>query len=71
MPCQPPKSPRELSREALVEIAEYAQGGLFWDIRGSREFWNLDKDVRGSDFIEHMTGILAKHDLEPQELTEG
>ena len=70
MHYQPPKLPRELSREALIEIAECAQDGLYWDVRGTQEFWNLDKDVSGSDFIEHMTGVLAKHGLEPEALTE-
>ena len=63
---KPPKPACELSHEALIEIAEYAQGELFWDVCGMDEFWNPDKDVRGSDFIEYMTGVLAKHGLVPE-----
>jgi hypothetical protein len=60
---------RDLSREALVEIAEYARGGLYLDIGLLGEFYNLDKDVSGADFIEHMTNVLGKHDLIPREET--
>lgn len=50
------------SREALEEVALYAIGGLWGDVDGD---YDLEKDVRGSDFVEHMTGILTAHQLVP------
>ena len=56
-----PTEPKTLSREALEEIACYAQAGLLLE----SDVWSLDKDVNGSDFISHMTEILSKHGLVP------
>jgi hypothetical protein len=60
------KSVKDLDREALEEIVMYARDGLFLDIVGDREVYSLDKPVSGADYIEHMTSILAEHDLVPR-----
>lgn len=49
-------------RETLQEVVLYAIGGLWGDADGG---YDLEKDVRGSDFVEHMTDILAAHQLVP------
>lgn len=61
------KDPSKLSKAALIEIVSYAQGGLYWDMDDRGEFWNRDKEVGGSDFIEHIARILDKHGLTPVE----
>ena len=59
---------RTLSREALIEIVEYARDGLYLDMdaRG-REFYSLDKPVSGADYIDHVVLVLEKHGLVPEE----
>jgi len=58
----------DLSREELIEIAEYATGFLYLDMVDGTEVWNPDKDVSGYDYIDHMNFVLGKHDLVPEEL---
>ena len=64
------KDPDSLGREALVEIARYAQGFLFLDIVDDADVWTLDKDVSGADFVDHMISILSKHRLAPDDTAE-
>jgi hypothetical protein len=58
-----------LSREALIEIAEYARDGLFLDVGPTGEFYNPEKEVSGADYIEHMSLVLGKHGVVPDERT--
>jgi len=62
-------NPAELSREALIEIAEYARDFLYLDLVDGRDVWNPDKDVSGYDYIDHMNIVLGKYDLIPAEMT--
>jgi|CXWL01.1.fsa_nt_gi hypothetical protein len=63
------KRPKNLTREALEEIADYAQSFLFRTNVGSLlklpEYWTTDKDVSGADFVDHMNSVLDKHGLVP------
>lgn len=49
-------------REALEEVALSAIGGLWGDADGG---YDLDNDVSGADFVEHMITVLAAHKLVP------
>jgi len=64
------RDPGSLKYDALVEIARYCQGGLFLDQVDGRDTWTLDKDIAGSDFIDHIYQILSKHGLVPEEVNE-
>lgn len=53
----------ELSRDDLEEIVRYSLHGLYmWD-----DAWTLDREISGSDYIEHMANILNHHALVPEE----
>lgn len=64
------RDPSTLSLEALSEIVRYVQAGLFLDNDGEREVWTLDKDVSGSDFIDHVYNILRHHNMVPEEVDD-
>lgn len=61
------KDPAKLSRAALADIAQRIQAALYLDIDEEKEFWNRDKEVGGSDFIEYVAGVLDEHGLTPVE----
>ena len=54
---------RALPREGLEEIALFAVGGLW----GTGSAYDANKDVRGSDFIDHMSDVLGRVGLTPGE----
>jgi hypothetical protein len=54
---------KDLSRADLEKIALFAVGGLW----GTGDGYDADKDVRGSDFIEHMGDVLDRVGLAPGE----
>lgn len=63
---------KALPREALEEIAHYAVGALWGMSADGRKIYayDLDKDVSGSDFIDHMSGVLDRHGLTPPDEPE-
>jgi hypothetical protein len=64
------KAAKNLSHEALVEIAETVQGLLYLDIVNDREVFNPEKEWSGADVCEALAGLCTKHKLAPSFLGE-
>jgi len=58
-------TPRELSRQALVEIVSGVQALLYLDLQGEREFWNPGKEWSGADVCFAVQDLLHQHGLVP------
>ena len=58
-------TPRELSRQALVEIVSGVQALLYLDVKGEREFWNPAKEWSGADVCFAIQDLLHRHSLVP------
>jgi len=58
-------TPRELSRQALVEIVSGVQALLYLDVKGEREFWNPGKEWSGADVCFAVQDLLHQHGLVP------
>ena len=58
-------TPRELSRQALVEIVSRIQALLYLDLQGEREFWNPGKEWSGADVCFAVQEMLHRHGLVP------
>jgi hypothetical protein len=58
-------TPRELSRQALVEIVSGVQALLYLDVKGEREFWNPAKEWSGADVCFAVQDLLHQHGLVP------
>jgi len=58
-------TPRELSRQALVEIVSGVQALLYLDVDHEREFWNPAKEWSGADMCFAIQDLLHQHSLVP------
>jgi hypothetical protein len=68
VPTTPVKTPHDLSRAALVEIAATIQGRMYLDLGDDGcEFWNPGKQWSCADVCMDMQEILSGYGLVPGE----
>jgi len=62
------KDPAKLSRADLVEIVRQLQYTLFLDVdKDDNEFWNLQKEIGGSEFIDTVVNTFEHFGILPVE----
>jgi len=65
---RPVKTPRQLSRETLLEIVTDIQGRMYLDLdNNGSEVWNLEKAWNCGDLCQEIQDILQRYDLVPIE----
>ena len=59
------RRPRDLPREALIEIVAALQQRLYLDVEQGQFVWNPDKDWSCADALMELSDVLAGHGLAP------